>query len=95
MGRGEGSTHMLIASRNMLCSFSVHDSRLLVIVYGLRALLASGFIVEASEIPPGAVSVARGEKPVRRERPENVRRARARRRPRGVAPRERSLDDAR
>jgi hypothetical protein len=87
---------MLIASRNMLCSFSVHDSRLLVIVYGLRALLASGFIVEASEIlPPGAVSVARGEKPVRRERPENVRRARARRRPRGVAPRERSLDDAR
>jgi hypothetical protein len=85
---------MLIASRNMLCSCSVHDSRLLVIVYGLRALLASGFIVEAREIPPGAVSVAQGEKPARRARPENVRRAR-RDDARGVWTRERSLDDAR
>ena len=36
-----------MASRNMLCSRSVHDSRLLVIVYGLRVFDASGcFMVD-------------------------------------------------
>ena len=34
-----------MASRNMLCSRSVHDSRLLVIVYGLRVFDASGFFM--------------------------------------------------
>lgn len=37
----------MMASRNMLCSRSVHDSRLLVIVYGLRVFDASGcFMVD-------------------------------------------------
>ena len=43
--RARGKTHRLMASRNMLCSRSVHDSRLLVIVYGLRVFDASGFFM--------------------------------------------------
>jgi hypothetical protein len=42
-------THKLMASRNMLCSRSVHDSRLLVIVYGLRALDDSGCFMAKTE----------------------------------------------
>lgn len=46
--RGEferGRTHKLIAFRNMSCSWSVHDSLDLDIVYGFLALLASGFML--------------------------------------------------
>ena len=43
--RARGKTHRLMASRNMLCSRSVHDSLLLVIVYGLRVFDASGFFM--------------------------------------------------
>ena len=45
-------THRLIASRNRSCSWSVHDSLDLVIVYGLRVLLASAcFIVHVPSLP--------------------------------------------
>ena len=37
----------MMASRNMLCSRSVHDSRLLVIVYGLRVFEGSGCFMVA------------------------------------------------
>ena len=46
------NTHRLIASRNRSCSWSVHDSLDLVIVYGLRVLLASAcFIVHVPSLP--------------------------------------------
>ena len=51
MGTGL-DTHRLIASRNRSCSWSVHDSLDLVIVYGLRVLLASAcFIVHVPSLP--------------------------------------------
>ena len=51
VGTGLG-THRLIASRNRSCSWSVHDSLDLVIVYGLRVLLASAcFIVHVPSLP--------------------------------------------
>lgn len=46
------NTHRLIASRKRSCSWSVHDSLDLVIVYGLRVLLASAcFIVHVPSLP--------------------------------------------
>jgi hypothetical protein len=40
-GCASQETYRLIASRNMVCSLSVHDSRDLVIVYALRVFAAS------------------------------------------------------
>jgi hypothetical protein len=59
-GNGGAFTYKLMASRNMLCSCSVHDSRDLVMVYGFRALFAASsfaFVMLAAPrvplLPPG------------------------------------------
>lgn len=74
-GGKRACTHRLMASRNRLCSWSVHDSLDLVIVYGLRALLLSGCFIAAvpssccTDLGMRRFSSLRGFRLRRRERP--------------------------
>jgi len=73
-----------MASRNMLCSRSVHDSRLLVIVYGLRVFDASGCFMMT--VADGRRRILRG-KPLNRHAPRGIARPRKRARVRRASER--------